>query len=112
MFTTVVSGYGFWNFFSWLAFFSCIAALVLWFRSQGRKDYKEDSLQDEIFYGGNPVPRDGAEIMVPASSAYWGFKKALHGFYALLDSWHSGVATDYVAWFALTVAIFALLLVF
>ncbi len=112
MCTTVLSGYGFWDIFSWLTFFVVITALTLWFRAQGRKDYKEGSPQDEIFYGGNPVPSDGADITVPASSAYWGFKKALHGFYAFLDSWHSGIATDYVAWFALTAAIFAMLLVF
>ncbi len=110
--STVYSGFGFWNVFSWLLFFFLITASVLWFRSLGREDYKKSSPQDEIFFGGNEVPEDGAAISVPASSAYWGFKKALKGFYTFLDSWHSGVATEYVAWFVLTVAIFSLLLVF
>ena len=82
-----------------------------YFRAQGREDYKRGTDQDEIFYGGNHVPEDGAEISVPASSAYWGFTRALEGWYTWLTAWHSGIATEYLGYLVLVMALLTLAVV-
>jgi hypothetical protein len=109
MLDKVYSGFGYWDVFIWLLFFAISAALVLFVRSMGRNDYKEGTDQDEIFYGSNPVPEDGADMGVPAASAYWGFVEALKPYYNALIDIHSRIASDYVGYFVLTVAIVAVL---
>jgi hypothetical protein len=111
MWTEINSGFGAWEVYSWLIFFGIASFFVLWLRSVGRKDYKKGTDQDEIFYGGNPVPEDGAELAIPASSAYWGFTKALKPYYERLVALHTGIASDYVGWLVLTGAVLAVLVV-
>ncbi len=109
MWAKVYSGFGYWDVYIWLIFFGITAALVLWLRSLGRNDYKEGTEQDEIFYGSNEVPEDGDDMGVPAASAYWGFVKALKPYYDILIEIHSGIVSDYVGYFVLTVAVLAIL---
>jgi len=111
MLGTVQSGFGYWNVYAWIIFFALAAVLVFYFRSAGRSDYKMGTYQDEIFYGGNPVPKDGDEIAVPASSAYWGFTEALSPFYKLLLSLHTGIASDYMGYLVVTTALISALIV-
>ncbi|MCF7936388.1 MAG: hydrogenase [Synergistales bacterium] len=111
MWPTIYSGFGFWDVYSWIAFFIILNALALFFRGQGRGDYKKGTEQDEIFYGGNEVPEDGDDFAVPASSAYWGFTEALKGFYTKLLDLHTGLATDYVGYMFLTAAVLMALIV-
>ncbi|HRV99433.1 MAG TPA: hydrogenase [Aminobacteriaceae bacterium] len=107
MFGTVYTGFGYWDVSAWIVFFAIAAGLTLWLRAQGREDFKEGTDQDEIYWSGNPVPDDGAEISVPASSAYWGFRKAMEPFYKVLTGMHTGIATDIVGFYVLTVAFMA-----
>jgi hypothetical protein len=46
---------------------------------------------------------------VPASSAYWGFVKALKPYYDGLVEIHSGIVSDYVGFFIFTTAVLAVL---
>lgn len=109
MWTKVYSGFGYWDVYIWLIFFVISSTLVLWLRSLGRNDYKEGTEQDEIFYGSNEVPEDGDDMGVPAASAYWGFVKALKPYYDTLIEIHSGIVSDYVGFFVLTVAVLTVL---
>jgi hypothetical protein len=107
MFGTVYTGFGYWDVTSWILFFGIAAGLTLWLRAQGRDDYKEGTDQDEIYWSGNVVPEDGEDISVPASSAYWGFRKALEPYYNRLIGMHTGIATDIVGFYVLVVAFMA-----
>ena len=100
---------GHWNPLVWIFFFLIICGFVLWVRSFGRMDYKRNSDQDEIYWSGNEVPEDGAEISVPASASYWGFRVAMEPLYRILDTFHSGNASDYAGYFVVTVALIGLL---
>jgi hypothetical protein len=103
----VYTGFGYWDVGAWILFFAVAAFYILWLRSQGRSDYKKGTAQDEIYWSGNEVPEDGAELSVPASSAYWGFRKALEPFYKGLLGMHTGIATDMVGYYVLSVAFMA-----
>lgn len=109
MWSKVYTGFGYWDVYMWFIFFAIAAALVLWLRSLGRKDYKEGTDQDEIFYGSNVVPEEGSDITVPASSAYWGFMEALQGYYKVLVNMHDGDAREYVGYMILTASVLAVL---
>ncbi len=106
----VYTNFGYWDVYSWLAFFLIAGGMIFFIRSMGRKDYKKGSDQDEIFFGSNPVPEDGEDLKVPASSAYWGYTQALKPFYDGLVGLHTGIATDYVGWYILVTALVALLI--
>jgi hypothetical protein len=112
MWNQLDTGFGHWNVFVWLFFFVIISCFVLWVRSLGRSDYKRNTDQDEIYWSGNEVPEDGAEISVPASSSYWGFRVAMEPLYAVLNQFHSGNASDYAGYFIVTVALIGLLVLF
>ena len=57
-----------------------IGALVVYSFALRAGRLRKGTYQDEVFYGGNPVPQDGEDLAVPASSSYWGFTKALASF--------------------------------
>ena len=109
MWEKVYSGFGYWDVYLWLLFFAIASAVVLFIRSKGRSDYKEGTEQDEIFYGSNIVPEDGGDIAVPAASAYCGFVEALKPYYNWLIELHTGIASEYVGYFMLTLAVVAVL---
>ena len=109
MWEKVYSGFGYWDVYLWLLFFAIASAVVLFIRSKGRSYYKEGTDQDEIFYGSNIVPEDGGDIAVPAASAYWGFVEALKPYYNWLIELHTGIASEYVGYFMLTLAVVAVL---
>jgi len=108
---TIFSGFGYWNALVWLFFFGVSVAFAFYFRSHGRIDYRKGTPQDDIYYSGNAVPQDGADITVPAEAAYWGFKRALAPLYATLEKIHSGNGSDYLGYFFLTFAIITLLMI-
>ncbi len=103
----IATGAGYWGVWWWIFFFALSLGGVLYFRSLGRSDYKKGTEQDEIFNCGHDIPEDGEEIKVPASSIYWGFTKALSGYYKLLVGMHTGILTDYVGIFLIATAIIA-----
>ena len=106
------TGFGYWDVFAWLVMFVLVSGFVLWVRFLGRTDYKRNTDQDEIYWSGNEVPADGAQISVPASASYWGFRVAMEPLYALLAKFHSGSASDYAGYFVVMTAIIGLLLLF
>jgi hypothetical protein len=112
MWSQLDTGFGHWNVFVWLFFFVVISAFTLWVRSLGRMDYKRNTDQDEIYWSGNPVPEDGAEFSVPASSSYWGFRVAMEPLYTLLNRFHSGNASDYAGYFVVTAALIGIAVLF
>ena len=112
MWNQMETGFGYWNVFVWLVLFVLVSGFVLWVRSLGRMDYKRNTDQDEIYWSGNEVPVDGANISVPASASYWGFRVAMEPLYAVLNLFHSGNASDYAGYFVVTTAVVGLLLLF
>ena len=112
MWNQLETGFGYWNVFVWLVMFLLVSGFALWLRCLGRTDYKRNTDQDEIYWSGNEVPTDGANISVPASASYWGFRVAMAPLYAVLDRFHSGSASDYAGYFVVTTAIIGLLLLF
>jgi len=110
MWDQILTGFGDWDVYACISFFLIAGGLVFLIRSLGRKDYKQGSDQDEIFFGSNPVPEDGEDLKVPASSAYWGYTQALKPFYDVLVGFHTGIATDYAGWYILVTALVALLI--
>ncbi|MDD2239555.1 MAG: hydrogenase [Kiritimatiellae bacterium] len=91
------SGSGTWNPLLWLLAFIVALAAAWFIRSFGRKDFRE-GLQQEPFISGNEEPADGGGH-IPASNLYWGFLESLSGYYSRLIPLHTGILTDYVAWF-------------
>jgi hypothetical protein len=110
MFGSLFTGFGYWDFGSWLLFFILAGAMTTWLRSQGRQDYKKGTEQDQIYFSGNEL-RDSEEITVPASSSYWGFRKALKPYYDKLVAFHSGQTVTYVGWFLVTTALLMVLVI-
>lgn len=109
MFGSLFTGFGFWDFGSWLTFFAIALGLTLWFRSQGRQDYKKGTEQDQIYFSGNELPDDSVDVTVPASSSYWGFRVAFKGYYEKMVKFHSGNMSEYVGWFVMTTTIVLIL---
>ncbi len=109
MFGSLFTGFGFWDFGSWITFFVIALAISLWFRSQGRQDYKKGTEQDQIYFSGNDLPDDSADITVPASSSYWGFRTAFKPYYERMVEFHSGNMSEYVGWFVITTTIVLIL---
>ncbi len=110
MFGSLFTGFGFWDFGSWLLFFAIAGALTTWLRLQGRHDYKKGTEQDSIYFSGNDLP-DAADITVPASSSYWGFRTALKPYYDKLLAFHAGDITAYIGWFVVTTAVLLVLII-
>lgn len=112
MWAKVLTGFGYWDIFSWLVFLAVACFFTLWLRNSGRHDYKEGTYQDEIYFSGNDVPEDGADISVPADSAYWGFVKFFSPYYSVMAKFHNGLVQDYVGYFILFIAVLTMLIVF
>ena len=106
------TGFGYWNVFMWLVLFLLVSGFVLWVRSLGRMDYKRNTAQDEIYWSGNEVPVDGANISVPASASYWGFRVVMEPIYDALKRFHSGNGADYAGYFVVMTAVIGLLMLF
>jgi hypothetical protein len=111
MSNTIFSGFGYWNALIWLFFFGVAATFAFYFNSQGRRDHRKGTPQDEIYYSGNVVPQDGADVTVPASSVYWGFKRACEPLYNWLDKFHNGNGADYMGYFLLAYAVISLIMI-
>lgn len=95
---TLYTGYGFWNPLIWLLAF-IVAIIIAWLiRSRGEKGGRTGTQQGKPFLSGNAEP-EKSEVHVPGGNMYWGFTKALEGYYERLVPLHSGILTDYIMWF-------------
>ncbi len=106
---TLETGSGLWNPLAWL-----IAAIVLfiiayWIRTFGEKGYKKGTDQEKIFFAGNEAPAVEAQH-VRAANLYWGFKEGIGRWFEMLRDMHTGLATDYVLWFILTLAVILIII--
>jgi len=94
---TLSTGSGTWNPLLWLLAFVVGLAVAVLIRSRGRKDCRKgDGLKP--FISGNEEP-ENAGGHIPASNMYWGFLESMRAYYLRLVPLHTGVLTDYVAWF-------------
>ena len=103
---TLRTGAGAWNPILWLVGFGVAFGLAWLIRSFGRPDNREGNAL-KPFVSGNDEPPDAAGHL-PASNLYWGFSEAMKSYYKRILPPHTGIPTDYVAWF---LGVMALMLV-
>ncbi|ADN36333.1 membrane bound hydrogenase subunit MbhI [Methanolacinia petrolearia DSM 11571] len=101
---TLYTGFGSWNPLIWLAAFiiAIIIAWLIW--SRGESDYNKGTEQTKPFISGNAEP-EKSEVHVRGGNMYWGFTKALEGYYDKIVPLHSGILTDYILWFLGVIAL-------
>ncbi len=104
---TMSTGSGTWNPVLWLLGFGVALGIAWFIRSFGRKDFREGTGQSLPFISGNDEPEDGGGH-IPASNMYWGFLESMKSYYKRIVPLHSGIVTDYIAWF---LGVMALMLV-
>ena len=78
-------------------------AIALFIRSRGRSDAPTGRESRTPFVSANPCP-DPDAARVTASHLYWGFFQALAPYYRKMRAFHSGILSDYVFWFAFSIA--------
>ncbi len=103
------TGFGTWSPIVWTLLFIGILGIGFWILSWGRKDYKKNTDQTKPFLAGNEEP-DPARLHVRGSHMYWGMIEGLRGYYARIQAWHTGVLTDYFAWFIGVLAVVFIIL--
>jgi hypothetical protein len=95
------TGAGFWNPLVWLLSLFIIVLLVYFVRCFGEKKYNSGIEQTTSFYSGNTPPN----LPIKCNNIYWGFFKALDKYYKVLMNIHTGLVSDYVSWFILTIVL-------
>ena len=83
------------------------AIVVIWGKISFRNDYNRDNGQVKPFNSGN---LDEIDYNVQSSHLYWGFRKALSGFYSRMIEYHDGDLNNYLKWMIIIVAICLLLI--
>ena len=99
---------GVWNPLLWLLVFLLLFLMsyLIWLR--GEKGYKRGTMQTDPFLSGyGPGVKDA--LHVRASNIYWGFSKALSGYYNFLRKIHTGIINDYAGWYVGILAIMLLI---
>jgi hypothetical protein len=77
------------------------------FRSRGEKGYKEGTRQADVFLSGERPP-ESVDRHVRAKNIYWGFFEGLKRYYGPALRAHTGIVNDYVIWFAVLIAVTAI----
>lgn len=77
-----------------LAIAVAIACIV---RAMGSNRRRHSGEQGMAFWSGNIHPDDA----IGSENLYWGFFKAMEGYYGFMKRMHSGIVNDYVFWLAL-----------
>lgn len=93
------SGFGAWNPIAWALLFVGILCLSLVLRARGNKSYKRGTGQTRVFLSGNDEPETPEGLHVRGDHLYWGMVDGLSAYYRRVKAWHTGILTDYVAWF-------------
>ena len=93
------TGFGAWNPIAWTLLFLGILIIGFFIRSFGRKDYKRGTGQAQPFLSGNLEPDTPEALHVSGRNLYWGMVHGLSGYYKRIRKAHTGVLSDYVAWF-------------
>jgi hypothetical protein len=105
------SGFGTWNPIAWTLLFLGVLMAALLVRSLGRKDYKRASGQTRVFLSGNEEPDNREALHVRGEHLYWGMIEGLSGYYRRTRAAHTGVLSDYVAWYVGALAAVFIILV-
>ena len=93
------TGFGAWNPIAWTLLFLGVLIIGFFVRSFGRKDYKRGTGQAQPFLSGNPEPEASEALHVSGRNLYWGMVHGLAGYYKRARKLHTGILSDYVAWF-------------
>lgn len=99
VFGMLTTRHGTWSPLLWTVVLLFALAVAWGIRRAGRKDAPTGKEAGTPFVSANPVG-DLEEARMGASHLYWGFTEALKGYYAKMRAFHSGILTDYLAWFA------------
>jgi hypothetical protein len=105
------SGFGAWNPIAWTLLFLGILVAALIVRGLGRKDYKRATGQSKTFLSGNEEPASRNALHIRGENLYWGMVDGLSAYYRRIKAMHTGVLSDYVAWFIGVLAIIFIVLV-
>jgi hypothetical protein len=92
------TGFGVWNPIAWTLLFVGVALAAWLLRLLGRRDYKRGTGQTKVFLSGNEEPAP-EQLHVRGEHLYWGLVDGLAGYYRRIRAAHTGVLTDYIAWF-------------
>jgi hypothetical protein len=94
----ISTGFGVWNPIAWTLLFAGALVIAWGLRVLGRSDYKRGSEQTKAFLSGNEEP-EPEKLHVRGDHLYWGLVDGLAGYYRRIRAVHTGVLSDYVAWF-------------
>jgi hypothetical protein len=107
--STLETGHGFWNPIVWIVVIIVAFLVAVILRGLGRKDYKKDTLQTQVFLSGNPEYEK--ELMhIKGSNVYWGFTVSLKWFLDILKKMHTENVGDFILWFTIIMAILFIIL--
>jgi hypothetical protein len=106
---TFETGGGFWNPLIWGIVLLITFLVIYIIRGRGRKDFKKDTEQTNVFLSGNPE-LEKEKMHVKGSNVYWGFMESLKWLYETLDKMHTGNVGDYILWFVIIIGIFFIII--
>jgi hypothetical protein len=107
----LTSGFGTWQPIAWSLLFAGILLVAFVIRSLGRRDFKRGTGQTRAFLSGNEEPQERSGLHVRGDHLYWGMIDGLGGYYRKIRALHTGVLSDYVAWFIGALALMLVILV-
>jgi len=94
----ISTGFGAWNPIAWSLLFAGTIVIAWGIRLLGRSDRKLDGEQGKVFLSGNDEP-SAEKLHVRGDHLYWGMVDGLAGYYRRVRAVHTGVLSDYIAWF-------------
>jgi hypothetical protein len=95
----LTSGFGVWNPIAWALLFVGILGMSFIVRSLGNKGYKRGTGQTKVFLSGNEEPQASDALHIRGDHLYWGMIDGLSAYYRRVKAWHTGILSDYAAWF-------------
>ena len=98
------TGFGFWNPLVWLVVMAVALLISFIILKFGRKDYDKESEQTKPYLSGNDEP-SASDTHIRGGNLYYGFTRALKGYYGKLIPIHSGILNDYIGWFLIGLVI-------
>ncbi len=103
---------GYWSSAIWIIFFSLIVGVTLTLRFVALMEFNEKSGRSELPLSGQEAPEDEAKAAVPASSLLSCFLTALEPVYLCLSRLNSGMLSDSLGYFLLSLAFWGVLMLF
>ncbi len=107
--STLLTGDGFWSVLVFAGAFVAIMCIAAAVRSMGSNGFHKRDGMGQPYYFGNKVTESAR---VSGGNVYWGFLKAMDGYYRPVKAEHTGDANDYVSWLLVAMAIILAVVVF